>query len=140
MRKLLFLVDDNSVYSNTIDFACFLAKLTNSKLTGIFPEYAILSPSPAAVGNDYPNHIPDFINACIERESAYAVHRDQSTSVDDLPTESRYADVSIINEQQLFPDHLKTEMPFQKMKEIVTGICNRSRFSNFIHPDTATLY
>jgi len=36
MEKILLALDAHQLETNTIDFACFIAKLTGSKLTGVF--------------------------------------------------------------------------------------------------------
>ena len=38
MKKIILAVDAVNLNTHTIDFACYLAKLTRSKLTGIFLE------------------------------------------------------------------------------------------------------
>ena len=38
MEKILVALDANHLNMNVLDFACFMAKLTNSKLIGVFWE------------------------------------------------------------------------------------------------------
>jgi hypothetical protein len=38
MEKILVAIDANQINMNALDFACFIAKLTNAKLIGVFLE------------------------------------------------------------------------------------------------------
>src|ERR1700692_2367127 len=38
MQKILLAIDAQNINSSSIDFACFLANMTRSKLTGVFLE------------------------------------------------------------------------------------------------------
>ena len=117
MRKLLLATGCKQPESATLDFACYLAKMTSSKLTGVFMEILkhkdilvtslqddVLQmdiktdssmPENEAARSHCEQMIRQFKNACISRETTVAVHRDRGVPWDELIMECRYADAII---------------------------------------------
>lgn len=117
MRKLLLATGCLQPQKATLDFACYLAKLTKSKLTGVFMEtlkhkdvlvtsmkndklnMEIKSDTGMPENENTRAHceqlIQQFKDACISRETTFVTHRDRGMPWDELVLECRYADVVI---------------------------------------------
>lgn len=100
--------------TNILDFACYIAKLTQSKLTGVFMEntlYAatadvsgrksVLQEESAEMGDIKRNvcekNIDFFNEACEKREVVHNIHRDRGIPVREIIEESRFADLIIVD-------------------------------------------
>ena len=117
MEKILLALDAHQLETNTIDFACFIAKLTNSKLTGVFLEDVLSedvtglrsSASPTCIGRsglsseeqgdtDLVGHnIKRFKESCLCRETTGLIHRDRGIPLSEVVEESRFADLIIVD-------------------------------------------
>ena len=103
----------------SIDFACYLAKLTHSRLTGVFLEgiseggdAAIVQlEASEAVGkfcgtalavDSVLQRVQRFREACISREVAAIVHRDRGVPISDILLESRFSDLIIVDPETSF--------------------------------------
>ena len=111
MRKILLAVDALNINTSSIDFACYIANLSKSKLTGVFlenilfeevAEEAYISSGKEkelsvnqrqAITNQ---NIHFFREACEKRGVQAAIHRDRGLPSDELVEESRFADLLII--------------------------------------------
>lgn len=117
MEKILLAIDSQRINYSVIEFAHYVAKLTGSKLTGIFieaPVYETISET-----NEIKNHsgneknvlstesgkafmnaeqsILFFKEACTKEKFHFEVLRDQVSLLEDLIFESRFADLLIID-------------------------------------------
>jgi len=115
MEKILLALDAHQLETNTIDFACFIARLTGSKLTGMFLEdvlqdemtYVSGTARPTCIGRlgeqeegpeDIVSHnIKRFKESCICRETTGLIHRDRGIPLSEVVEESRFADLIIVD-------------------------------------------
>lgn len=113
MKRILLLQHADPLHPETLDFACYIAKLLNSPVTGVFLEddrHATLKRvAPEDIrGGTLPGEggrqqtvyadsvVSHFSDACIYRESAYAVHSKIYVSVDELLKETQFADLLLL--------------------------------------------
>jgi len=103
---------------NAIDFACYLARLTRSRLTGVFLEDVLADRPDLAVSIAYgvplsaapvtaevqeqlsavtEENIRLFREACVCREVVSRVHRDRGIPVGEIVSESRFADLIVVD-------------------------------------------
>jgi len=124
MEKVLLVADATQIDTNTLDFACYIASLTHSKLTGIFLEnvqerafltgpymYAdaftgIMVEKPVAdteeIRNQCENNIRVFKDFCGKRNTGCSVYRDRGVPLDEVIHESRFADLLILDARTSF--------------------------------------
>ncbi len=106
------------------DFACYLGRMTNSKVTGIFLENLVVNQKLVLremYGQNYFDWTVDkssreyqekieavernlrlFKDACDKRSVRYSVHRDGGDPAKEVISESRYADVLVIDAETSF--------------------------------------
>jgi nucleotide-binding universal stress UspA family protein len=116
MEKILLAMDAAHLNEKAIDFACYIAKLTRSRLTGIFLEGEALVT--AAVPSDVTeSNIHLFREACICRETLSSIHRDRGIPLSEIIAETRFADLlivdpdtSFIKADRQFPGRFLTEV------------------------------
>src|ERR1700679_1632802 len=101
MEKILLAMDGCKQNTYVTDFACYLAKLTHSRLTGVFLEGAPEGGSPATLRMDGQElvgeisdmtiaadpvlqHVRRFREACLSREVPARVHRNRGVPVGDI--------------------------------------------------------
>lgn len=115
MEKVLVAIDANQVNMNVLDFACYIAKLTHSKLTGVLldntealPVIDIISGISDSTFKDTTEQVKKsiqiFTNACRNRGANCAVHFDQGVAAADIIKESRFADLLIVDPEMSFSD------------------------------------
>jgi len=119
MEKILLAIDAYNPDQNAIEFACYLGRLTESKITGIFLENvtadqkAVLpdgheTPSAEYDADDYwiqnlarieriEKNIQFFRQKCAAEDVLCRVHRDRGFPATELIEESRFADLIVIN-------------------------------------------
>jgi nucleotide-binding universal stress UspA family protein len=124
MEKILLALDPLNTNMSTIDFACYIARLTKSRLTGVFLEdlldgerpvmrqiqgatYLNSDPvqSPVLNGecrNGTEGNIRNFEEACDCRSVSTLVHRDRGVPATEIIEESRYADLIIVDAETSF--------------------------------------
>lgn len=121
MEKILLALDARNHNTKAIDFACYIGRLTRSRITGIFlenllsedprliqtTEGAVLAPggSPAAnkaTSDGTEANIELFKEACGCREVVTLVHRDRGVPASEILSESRFADMIIIDPETSF--------------------------------------
>ena len=129
MKKILLAIDATNVNTNSLDFACFLGKLTKSKITGVFLENRVAEEKPVlksmqgAVDVDWTvdenseehkvktetikKNIAFFTEGCINRETCYEVHHDGGVPSSELIEESHFADAVIVDAETSFNDHFE---------------------------------
>lgn len=125
MEKILFVTDAINMNLKSLDFAAFLCELSHSKLTGVFLENrenerrsieeikqaaAMSGTSTTAEGitdikeTCCEDNIRQFIDACERRGINCTTHRDYGIPHDEIITESRYADLLLIDVATTFSD------------------------------------
>ncbi len=109
MEKILLAIDALNPDKNSLDFACFLARLTKSKMTGIFlddtvmEEMAITDNSrPSSKSGLIEKNIRWFNEKCVGEETKHDLHTDSGIPVNELILESRYADLVIVDSETSF--------------------------------------
>jgi nucleotide-binding universal stress UspA family protein len=115
MEKILLAMDGYKQNTYAIDFACYLARLTHSRLTGVFLEGSepgdqrleeletmgelsegVLAADPIL------QHVHRFREACLCREVPAKVHRDRGVPVADILLESRFSDLIVVDPETSF--------------------------------------
>lgn len=152
MKKILLAVDPLNPSTNALDFACFLGRLTRSKITGVFLEnlrgHEKLNQEPVPAGSssgwiddDYPeklkeklnlieNRLISFQEGCTAREVSCKIHRDAGVPVLELIKESRFADVIVVDAETSF---FKTDGGVPS--EFIRNILKRSECPVIIAPE-----
>jgi len=119
MEKILLAVDALKLDMPALDFACYLGRLTKSKITGVFlenlvaDERTVLKKMHGARSLDWDidensedfqdkremiaKNISLFKEACENRSVRCSVHRDRGVPADEIIYESRYADLIVID-------------------------------------------
>ncbi|MEO8404706.1 MAG: universal stress protein [Chitinophagaceae bacterium] len=119
MEKILLVIDPANQNMPAFEFACYLARLTDSKITGVFLEHQIEPPAavhPRSVSmyvagkettadvctvsstqSTAEAAILSFKQACERKAIRCSVHRDRGVPATEIVDESRYADVIIID-------------------------------------------
>lgn len=109
MERILLAMDAGNPDKNTAEFACYLARLTKSKITGVFLE------SPALTGN-YANGgdgqviaerspvetMKWFSEKCINEETRFDFLTEHGIPAKEMVAESRYADLVVIDAETSF--------------------------------------
>ncbi len=140
MQKILVALNAVEININTIDFACFIARLSRSKLTGIFLEMerekvpalkriygsAYLEtivttdfPESSAHADKLDQNIRFFKEACESRGVTALIHKESGIPADEIIQESRFADLLIVDANVSF--HQRVEgPPTAFVKEVLT--------------------
>lgn len=122
MKKILFLMNGSGIDMPALDFACYIAKLSRSRLTGVFLEGDSGEKALYQVASDQEvtTNIKRFREACICRETVSLVHRDRGLPLSEVITESRFADLIII-EPELVASAAYRHTPGHFVKEVLTA-------------------
>jgi len=124
MEKILIAIDAVNANPHSLDFACYLGRLTNSKITGVFLENLIedeklvlqedhgaryvsweVDKGSQAFQNKMETiekNLRLFKDACDKRGVRYSVHRDSGDPAREIIRESRYADLLITDAETSF--------------------------------------
>lgn len=123
MRKILLAMDAQKVNNHAIDFACYIALLTKSKLTGVFLENLLSeemrevatasSKSKEMISIDERNekteaNIRFFREACENRGVQPNIHRKRGIPGDEMIDESRFADMIIVDAETSFKKKIES--------------------------------
>jgi hypothetical protein len=119
MEKLLLAQDAQCLKISAIDFACYVARLTRSRLTGIFledvqsertvsvnkapysePAGGYRQPADAIVIAE--ENIRLFREACVCRGVTSRIHRDRGVPTTEIFEESRFADLIVVDTEISF--------------------------------------
>lgn len=141
MEKILLAVDAIDPNYNALDFACYLARVTRSKVTAIFLENlvdddrTVLQPAyltdTAVKEKSFPfdehsnrvklveDNIKRFKVACENREVNYNLFRDRGLPIDELINESRFADLLILDAATTFSKRFEGT-PSEFVKDILS--------------------
>lgn len=117
MEKIILAIDALKLDINALDFACYIGRLTKSKITGAFlenyetAERPLLNqmlvmnsidipPEEASVGREARQELIEknilfFKESCISKGINFSLHRDRGNPATELAEESRYADLLI---------------------------------------------
>lgn len=117
MENILLAIDATSLDMSALDFACYLGRLTHSKVTGVFLENLVDNEKPVFrrmhgttyVDWDIDENSPEmkekrdridanillFREACEKRSVSYRIHRDEGVPAAEMISESRYADIIV---------------------------------------------
>jgi hypothetical protein len=129
MEKILLAIDPLNPDKNAFDFACYLSRLTKSKITGVFLENTVAEERTilkTIKGMSYfdwevdekaaehqakiervEENIKQFKERCSNMETGFTWHRDHGIPASDLAGESRFADVIIIDGETSFKKNLE---------------------------------
>lgn len=140
MEKILLAIDAVNLNMPALDFACYIGRLTNSKVTGVFLENLVADEKPVlkkAYGTRYldwdidesSTHYKDkqqlidknillFKEACEKRSVRCNIHRDRGTPAHEIINESRYADLIITDASTSFNKKYEG-MPTEFEKDIL---------------------
>ncbi|MHA4808616.1 hypothetical protein ACX0G9_10950 [Flavitalea flava] len=140
MDKILLALDPQNINMSSIDFACYLASLTRSHLTGVFLEdlyfgerlvMKIVQGSPyinSASGSSSlvekketritEEIIRTFKVACDCRGVQTRVHRDRGVPSTEIVEESRFADIVVIDPETSFTQNNEV-LPGRFVKEVL---------------------
>lgn len=139
MEKILLAIDGINLNKKALEFACYLARLTKSKVTGIFLENGVSEQRPivkqmyetTALGwelDEIPvhktktgcieNNIALFKEGCTAREVNHSLHRDRGLPAKELIGESRFADLLVLDPETSFNDRFE-EVPSEFVKDIL---------------------
>ncbi len=119
MEKLLLAQDAQCLKINAIDFACYVARLTRSRLTGVFLEdvqsdrmVAVNQVLTTETASGYrqqadpkliaEENIRHFREACVCRGVTSKVHRDRGVPTTEVLEESRFADLIVVDPEISF--------------------------------------
>lgn len=133
-------MDGISLDMPTLDFACYLGRLTKSKITGIFLENLVAEERPilkSMNGSKYmeweidetsaeyqqkteviEKNISLFKEACEKRSVRYSVHRDKGVPAREIISETRFADIAVIDAVTSF-NKIYEGMPSEFVKDIL---------------------
>jgi hypothetical protein len=133
MKKILVAIDAHEVKPHVLDFACYIAKLTHSKLTGIFLERGKakeISEIPvlqeANEGKQrkttenvklVDDNIRQFREACNNRGANCAIHPVEMPAAD-IIKESRFAEMIIVD-PEISLSEKRGGMPTEFIKELL---------------------
>lgn len=126
MEKILVAVDSQNMDESSVSFACYIARLTQSKLTGIFLEEPVMEEEiifTASGGGTYiesitVSHDHEDANALLIRQENISLFRelakeekveaniylDKGVPAEEIVAESRFADALIVNAEAYFSD------------------------------------
>jgi hypothetical protein len=122
MEKILLVIDAVNFDVNAFDFACYLAKITRSKLTGVFLENLVESEkvlqsklkkiinSTSQNSNNeltykrilIEKNIEIFKDHCNQKQINFNIHRNRGVPVEEIIEESRFADVLVVDAETSF--------------------------------------
>jgi hypothetical protein len=140
MEKILLAIDAINPDKNTLEFACFLGRLTKSKVIAVFLENLGAEEKPVLKhmhGMAYMDWEIDeksiehttkmelieknillFKESCINRDINYSLHRDRGVPASELIEESRFADVIVVDADTSFNKSYE-EIPTEFVKDIL---------------------
>jgi hypothetical protein len=140
MKKILLAINPAMVNVAAIDFACYMAKLSRSKLTAIFLENlkgdevptlktfhggayveSVLQsdlPENSELLNQWEQNVHAFENACQNRGVTSCIHRDKGVPIEEVISESRFADILIVDAEMSFHDKPEV-IPTAFVKEVL---------------------
>lgn len=120
MEKIVLVLNAEQINMGTIDFACFLARLSNSTLTGFFVENILDYSEPVLAGETEDSmltrptrkeicahKIADFQTACTNRGVRFSTLWKTGDALKEIVAESRFADMLVIDPELSFANKLE---------------------------------
>src|SRR2546423_7332519 len=125
MERILVIINSRKLNTRSIEFACSIARLTNSPLTGLIVENIFFEHVPSTEAAQISSHnmavqsisgkdriitadtdqsIELFKEICEQREVAYDLYLDKGEPIQKIIFESRFADLMIIDPEISFYD------------------------------------
>ena len=142
MENILLVVNGGNHDTNTVDFACYIANLTHSKLTGVFVEMIEGEERPVLkqlyalpyietiTAKDLPENVEKiisfdaneriFLDACINRGVIAHIHPNRKLSTREIIQESRFADLIIVNPETSLGNEIEG-IPSHFVREILAN-------------------
>jgi hypothetical protein len=139
MEKLIVIINAHKPQMETIDFACRIADLTHSRLTGVFidnsfteyiPTAAIDAPSyfnassditTRTVTTDLDHATRLFIDECKRQNINADIYTDKGDPIKEAIYESRFADMLIVDPDMNFYEDDEVSLPSHFVKEILAN-------------------
>ena len=140
MEKIILAIDGVNLEMSSVDFACYLGRLTHSRLTGIFlenlPSYEppVLRSTRAITTHDWEmvkgspeyelkkelieKNIATFKEACENRSVNCNVYRDDGLPLEEILSESHFADIVVVGASTSY-DKQYEGMPTEFVKDIL---------------------
>jgi hypothetical protein len=140
MKKILLAVNAVNLNMPALDFACYLGRLTKSKVTGVFLENLVSDETPVLKkvqgmkyidwevdekSDEYQDkkraiekNIQLFRDACEKRSVRCNVHRDRGVPAGEIIDESRYADIVVVDAATSF-NKIYEGAPTEFVKDIL---------------------
>lgn len=140
MEKILLALDPQHIPMNAIDFACYLSRLTHSRLTGVFLEDVLSGGRPLLpfiAGDPYldsmqmiapgdpveervltEENIRTFKEACSCRGVQTLIHRDRGVPTSEIIEESRFADIIVVGAEISFAQRYEA-FPGRFVKDVL---------------------
>src|SRR5688572_26128489 len=140
MERILLSIDAINPDKGALEFACYLAKLTRSKVTGVFLENTVAEERPVlkkmygipsldweedeqsaerkAKMDLIEKNIVLFKERCITEEAVHCVHRDRGVPAKELIAESRFADILVVDSKTSFKKHYE-RTPTEFVKDVL---------------------
>lgn len=127
MKKLLLAAGEKALSAATMDFVCYLARLTRSRLTGLFPATAqekatalVQPPDGERTGEGLPGRqIRRFEEACAARDVAGLVHTPTGETWDDFIMHTRFADAIVIDPDFTLHEDTREPSPSHWAKKVL---------------------
>ena len=123
--KILFALHENTTTQTNLDFACYIARITSGRLTGVIMEtldheVIYVSEDPGNRGfhhkmesTDLPDNDPirmradalakRFHEGCNSRETIPVIHRNYGVPLQELVLETRFADLLLLDARTAYP-------------------------------------
>jgi hypothetical protein len=142
MEHILLAIDGTKTDVNTVDFACYIARITHSRLKAVFmgdmkeneiPVQKLLFALPyveTIIAHDLPgedemkrsleNNEKLFGEACVNRGVNYSLYRNMKGSAAEIIKESRFSDLIIMNPETSI-ENGDEGSPSRFVKEILAG-------------------
>ena len=152
MEKILLAINAVNPGTNTLDFACYLARLTQSKVTGIFLENFVAEEMPVLkqqAGITYMNWEADekaddykdkmaiiekniffFKEKCTSLGVSYNIHLDRGVPIFELIDESLFADLLVVDAKTSINLHYE-----ESLSEFVKNILKKAKCPVVIAPE-----
>ena len=140
MEKIIVAIDGVNLNMPTVDFACFLGRLTNSSITGIFLENLMAVQKPVLKSTDLmafinwetdknspeylekikqiEKNISFFTEACANRSVRCHIHRKRGLPSKEMIGESRFADLIVLDASTSF-NHIFEGSPTEFVRDIL---------------------
>ncbi|MFA6059118.1 MAG: universal stress protein [Taibaiella sp.] len=133
MKRILLALDQEKWNKDVVDFGCYLAKLSKSKVTGIFfqhPKDNLLE-TIIYKGNNHNRSdkltasqplealsVKRFSEACICRDTSYSIREGHMATKEELIEETRFADLMVIDPALSLKHEIELS-PTKVVKDIV---------------------